>query len=180
MAVGVLTAAPEFTKQIYDDVTEKMFGHASPMREDEAPEGLIVHSAGQGEQGTTSTTSGSRARPSSASWRRSSARRSERSWAAHRPKAGHGSTSRFLQSPLTDSNRRPPPYHLTPAATSCNARQQIWLVSAVSRPARFAGACHWLRLLGSINAPSPSAGLSDEKADPGAALSPAREDDPLL
>ena len=51
MAVGVLTAAPEFTKQIYDDVTEKMFGHASPMREDEAPDGLIVHSAGQGEQG---------------------------------------------------------------------------------------------------------------------------------
>jgi hypothetical protein len=51
MAVGVLTAAPEFTKQIYDDVTEKMFGHAAPMREDEAPEGLIVHSAGQGEQG---------------------------------------------------------------------------------------------------------------------------------
>ena len=51
MAVGVLTAAPEFTKQIYDDVTEKMFGHASPMREDEAPEGLIVHSAGRGEQG---------------------------------------------------------------------------------------------------------------------------------
>ena len=37
--------------QIYDDVTEKMFGHASPMREDEAPEGLMVHSAGQGEQG---------------------------------------------------------------------------------------------------------------------------------
>ena len=31
MAVGVLTAAPEFTKQIYDDVTEKMFGHASPI-----------------------------------------------------------------------------------------------------------------------------------------------------
>jgi len=44
MAVGVLTAAPQFTKQIYDDVT-------APMREDEAPEGLIVHSAGQGEQG---------------------------------------------------------------------------------------------------------------------------------
>jgi hypothetical protein len=42
MAVGVLTAAPEFTKQIYDDVTEKMFGHPAPMREDESPEGLIV------------------------------------------------------------------------------------------------------------------------------------------
>ena len=35
MAVGVLTAAPEFTKQIYDDVSEKIFGHA-PMREDDA------------------------------------------------------------------------------------------------------------------------------------------------
>jgi hypothetical protein len=51
MAVGVLTAGPGATKQIYDDVTEKMFGHAPPMREDEAPEGLIAHSAGQGEQG---------------------------------------------------------------------------------------------------------------------------------
>ena len=39
MAVGVLTAAPEFTKQIYDDVIEKMFGHASPMREDEGLRG---------------------------------------------------------------------------------------------------------------------------------------------
>src|ERR1043166_4472200 len=29
----------------------KMFGHPAPMREDESPEGLSVHSAGQGEQG---------------------------------------------------------------------------------------------------------------------------------
>jgi hypothetical protein len=50
MAVGVLTAAPQFTKEIYDSVTEKLFGHA-PMQEDDAPEGLIVHSAGQGDQG---------------------------------------------------------------------------------------------------------------------------------
>jgi hypothetical protein len=50
MAVGVLTAAPQFTKQIYDEVTEKIFGH-SPMREDESPEGLIAHSAGQSDQG---------------------------------------------------------------------------------------------------------------------------------
>jgi hypothetical protein len=50
MAVGVLAAAPEFTRQVYDNVTEKMFGH-SPMRADEAPDGLILHSAGQGEQG---------------------------------------------------------------------------------------------------------------------------------
>src|SRR5262249_24453888 len=51
MAIGILSAAPEFTKQVYDDVTEKMFGHPAPIREDEAPEGLIVHTAGQGEQG---------------------------------------------------------------------------------------------------------------------------------
>ena len=51
MAVGVLMAAPEFTKQTYDDVTEKLFGHASPMREDESPEGMILHSAGPSEQG---------------------------------------------------------------------------------------------------------------------------------
>jgi hypothetical protein len=51
MAVGVLTAGPQFTKEFYDQVTEKMFGHPSPMREDESPEGLILHSAGQGDQG---------------------------------------------------------------------------------------------------------------------------------
>src|SRR5262249_7590701 len=51
MAVGILMAGAEFTKQIYNDVTERMFGHAAPMRDDESPEGLIVHSAGQGEQG---------------------------------------------------------------------------------------------------------------------------------
>jgi hypothetical protein len=31
-------------RQVYDNITEKMFGH-SPMRADEAPEGLILHSA---------------------------------------------------------------------------------------------------------------------------------------
>src|SRR5438094_3244468 len=95
MAVGVLTAAPEFTKQIYDDVTEKMFGHPSPMREDEAPEGLIVHSAGQGEQGYyVYDVWQSREAFERFMEERSSARRSERSWAARRPKAGHHSTSR--------------------------------------------------------------------------------------
>jgi len=51
MAVAVLQSAPEFTKQIYDATTEKMFGHPAPISEDEAPEGLIVHTAGQGDQG---------------------------------------------------------------------------------------------------------------------------------
>ena len=51
MAVGVLMEGREFTKQNYEDVTEKMFGHAAPIREDEAPEGLIAHSAGPGEEG---------------------------------------------------------------------------------------------------------------------------------
>ena len=78
MAVGILSAAPEFTKQIYDDVTEKMFGHTAPMRDDEAPEGLIVHSAGQGDSGYYVYDSGSRGRRSSASWTRSSALRSRK------------------------------------------------------------------------------------------------------
>jgi quinol monooxygenase YgiN len=50
MAIGMLQSAEMFTKEIYDQVSEKMFGH-SPMRDDEAPEGLILHSAGQGEGG---------------------------------------------------------------------------------------------------------------------------------
>ena len=50
MAVGMLQTAEMFTKEMYDQITEKMFGH-SPMRPEESPEGLIVHSAGQGESG---------------------------------------------------------------------------------------------------------------------------------
>jgi hypothetical protein len=51
MAVGVLTASPQFTKELYDNVTEKMFGHPAPMRDEDSPAGLIAHSAGQGDQG---------------------------------------------------------------------------------------------------------------------------------
>jgi hypothetical protein len=39
-----------FTKEMYEQITEKMFGHM-PIREDDAPEGLIVHSAGPGQGG---------------------------------------------------------------------------------------------------------------------------------
>src|SRR6266511_4002298 len=60
----------------------------------------------------------------------------------------------FLPSPLTDSNRRPPPYHFGVAATGGNPQQRILLVFAASALGRFAIGCHWLRLLGSINAPS--------------------------
>jgi hypothetical protein len=45
MAIGMLQSWQGFTKEMYDEVTEKMFGH-KPMRDDEAPDGLIVHSAG--------------------------------------------------------------------------------------------------------------------------------------
>ena len=79
MAVGILTAASEFTKQIYDDVTEKMYGHTAPMPGvTRRPEGLIVHSAGQGDSGYYVYDSGSRGRRSSASWTRSSALRSRK------------------------------------------------------------------------------------------------------
>jgi hypothetical protein len=50
MAVAMLQMAEMFTKEIYDQVSEKMFGHRE-MRPEEAPEGLILHSAGQGDRG---------------------------------------------------------------------------------------------------------------------------------
>jgi hypothetical protein len=54
--------------------------------------------------------------------------------------------------PLTDSNRRPP-HHLMAQATHGNPGQVIWLVLAHFAAGRFAVDCHWLLLLGSINAP---------------------------
>jgi hypothetical protein len=62
--------------------------------------------------------------------------------------------ARLLQSPLTDSNRRPPPYHGTPHATGRNPRQRISHVCAVLGVLPFASGCHPLRPLGSIKAPS--------------------------
>jgi hypothetical protein len=34
----------------------------------------------------------------------------------------------LLQSPLTDSNRRPPPYHMVVHASNGSRRQRLWLV----------------------------------------------------
>jgi hypothetical protein len=45
MAVGVLVQMPGVTQDQYERVTEKLFGHY-PMRPGDAPDGLIVHSAG--------------------------------------------------------------------------------------------------------------------------------------
>ena len=59
----------------------------------------------------------------------------------------------LLQSPLTDSNRRPPPYHGTTQATGRNPRQRFSLVWAVLEAVPFASDCHGLRPLGSIKAP---------------------------
>ena len=56
-------------------------------------------------------------------------------------------------SPLTDSNRRPPPHHQVQAATNGNPPQRIRLVTAGSGRCAFATDCHWLRPLGSTNAP---------------------------
>jgi hypothetical protein len=62
----------------------------------------------------------------------------------------------LYRSPLTDSSRRPPPYHALRTATGRNPRQRFRLVSALFRLGAFATGCHWLRPLGSINAPSSS------------------------
>jgi len=50
MAVGMLLAGEGVTEESYRQLTEAMFG-SFPMREDQSPEGLIVHTAGPGEQG---------------------------------------------------------------------------------------------------------------------------------
>ena len=50
MAVGMLLAGEGVTKDTYAALTEKMFGNY-PMREDQAPEGLIVHTAGETAEG---------------------------------------------------------------------------------------------------------------------------------
>jgi hypothetical protein len=44
----------------------------------------------------------------------------------------------FSASPLTDSNRRPPPYHADPVATGRNPRQRVGLLRGLSR----SSACH--------------------------------------
>jgi hypothetical protein len=46
----MLLAGQGFTQESYRQLTEAMFG-TYPMREDQSPEGLIVHTAGQGDQG---------------------------------------------------------------------------------------------------------------------------------
>jgi hypothetical protein len=50
MAVGMLLAGEGVTEESYRQLTEAMFGNY-PMREDQSPDGLIVHTAGQSEQG---------------------------------------------------------------------------------------------------------------------------------
>jgi hypothetical protein len=50
MAVGMLLAGVGVTKDSYRQLTETMFGNY-PMREDQSPDGLILHTAGESEQG---------------------------------------------------------------------------------------------------------------------------------
>jgi hypothetical protein len=71
----------------------------------------------------------------------------------------------LLQSPLTDSNRRPPPYHGTSQATGGNRSQRIWLVFALSALSRFAADCHRLQPRGSIRAPSGALLVSNRSRD---------------
>lgn len=50
MAVGMLLAGEPVTRDTYVQVTEKMFGNY-PMRSDQAPDGLILHTAGETSDG---------------------------------------------------------------------------------------------------------------------------------
>ena len=46
MAVGMLLSGEGVTRDAYVALSEKMFGNF-PMRDDQAPEGLVVHTAGE-------------------------------------------------------------------------------------------------------------------------------------
>ena len=50
MAVGMLLAGEGVTEESYKQLTEEMFG-SYPMPEEQAPDGCLIHTAGQGEQG---------------------------------------------------------------------------------------------------------------------------------
>jgi len=50
MAVGMLLAGEGVTKDAYVALTEKMFGNY-PMRHDQSPEGLLLHTAGASPDG---------------------------------------------------------------------------------------------------------------------------------
>ena len=50
MAVGMLLAGEAVTKESYETLTKEMFGNF-PMREDQSPEGLLLHTAGATDQG---------------------------------------------------------------------------------------------------------------------------------
>jgi hypothetical protein len=50
MAVGMLIAGEGVTQESYRQLTEAMFG-TYPMPEEQSPDGLLVHTAGQSEQG---------------------------------------------------------------------------------------------------------------------------------
>ncbi len=50
MAVGMLIAGEDVTRESYVALTEKMFGNY-PMRDDQSPAGLIIHTAGESPQG---------------------------------------------------------------------------------------------------------------------------------
>src|SRR6266508_5892935 len=67
------------------------------------------------------------------------------------------STAGLLESPLTDSNRRPPPYHAIQTATGGSRWQGFVASSSRFRTSGHPNLCHPLRPLCSITVPSQSA-----------------------
>jgi hypothetical protein len=65
----------------------------------------------------------------------------------------------LLSKPSDGLEPSTPPYHFGVVATGGNPRQRISLIFAVFADSPFAADCHWLRLLGSTNAPSLVVGL---------------------
>src|SRR5262249_1043629 len=70
----------------------------------------------------------------------------------------------LLQSPLTDSNRRPPPYHAIQTATGGSRRQRFVATSSRFQASGERNACHRLRPLCSITVPSQTAENARERS----------------
>jgi hypothetical protein len=79
----------------------------------------------------------------------------------------------FQESPLTDSNRRPPPYHAIQTATGGSQWQRFPADPSHFRASSDLNPCHPLRPLCSITVPSQSA--ENEHFDAGALVPQARE-----
>ena len=119
MAVGILQMQQGGKKEQYEQINEAMFGQSSP-RQDQVPEGLIIHTAGPTDDGWYVYDVWGLERHSSASWTKSSGRRSARSLAISRRLLVRSRSSTRSRASSLPADRRPisEPFLDSPACVS--------------------------------------------------------------